>query len=46
MGGGIHEDILAGRDCEFGWEDVFTGDEMRGEMDFHVEMEGRYGMAW
>jgi hypothetical protein len=22
---GVHKDILEGRDCEIGWEDVFTG---------------------
>ena len=45
-GGGVHADILAGRDMEIGWEDVFTGEEMREEMDFHSEMEGRFGMNW
>merc|ERR1711939_539688 len=24
-GASVHADILAGRDCEIGWEDVFTG---------------------
>ena len=23
---GVHRDILEGRDCEVGWEDVFTGE--------------------
>lgn len=23
---GVHKDILEGRDCEIGWEDVFTGE--------------------
>lgn len=23
---GLHKDILEGRDCEVGWEDVFTGE--------------------
>lgn len=23
---GVHRDILQGRDCEIGWEDVFTGE--------------------
>jgi len=23
---GVHSDILAGRDCEIGWEDVFVGE--------------------
>ena len=45
-GGNVHADILAGRDAEIGWEDVFTGEEMRDQVDFHVEMEGRFGMGW
>lgn len=45
-GGGLHADILAGRDTEIGWEDVFTGDEMRDVPDFHTEMERRFGMNW
>ena len=24
--GSVHSDILAGRDCEIGWEDVFVGE--------------------
>lgn len=24
--GGVHGDILSGRDCEVGWEDVFVGE--------------------
>ncbi|KAK0314955.1 hypothetical protein LTR74_013332 [Friedmanniomyces endolithicus] len=46
MGASVHADILAGRDAEIGWEDVFTGGEMGEGGDFHVEMEGRFGMAW
>ena len=48
FGAGVHEDVLAGRDCEVGWEDVFTGDEMMGEEvgGFHGEMEGGWGMGW
>ena len=42
----LHADILAGRDCEIGWEDVFVGGEMRDLVDFHSEMEGRLGMNW
>ena len=45
-GGGLHADILSGRDTEIGWEDVFTGDEMRDQPDFHTEMERRFGMNW
>lgn len=44
--GSLHADILSGRDCEIGWEDVFTGEEMRDQVDFHVEMERRFGMNW
>ena len=43
---GLHADILSGRDCELGWEDVFEGDVMREGMDFHTEMEGRFKMNW
>lgn len=43
---GLHADILSGRDTEIAWEDVFTGDEMRDQMDFHVEMERRFAMNW
>lgn len=46
MGWGVHSDILAGRDCEMDWEDVFTGQEMRESVDFHVEMERGFGMGW
>ncbi|KAK5117273.1 hypothetical protein LTR62_005890 [Meristemomyces frigidus] len=45
-GGGLHADILAGRDCELDWEDVFDGSVMRNEVDFHAEMEGVMGMGW
>ncbi|KAF2763649.1 proteasome maturation factor UMP1 [Teratosphaeria nubilosa] len=48
LGGGahVHEEILAGRDAEIAWEDVFTGEEGRDEVDFHGEMERRFGMVW
>ncbi|KAH9820463.1 20S proteasome maturation protein Ump1, partial [Teratosphaeria destructans] len=50
LGGGggahLHEEILAGRDAEVGWEDVFVGDEGRDEVDFHGEMERRFGVGW
>lgn len=46
LGGNLHADILAGRDGEIGWEDVFTGEEMRDQVDFHTEMEVRFGMNW
>ncbi|KAF2094789.1 proteasome maturation factor UMP1 [Rhizodiscina lignyota] len=45
-GSGVHVDVLAGRDCEIGWEDVFKGDEMRDLPDFHSEMEARLRMNW
>ena len=44
--GGVHADILSGRDTEIGWEDVFTGEELRDQIDFHVEMERSFGMNW
>ncbi|KAL9614998.1 MAG: hypothetical protein Q9167_000529 [Letrouitia subvulpina] len=42
----VSGDILAGRDLEVGWEDVFKGDETRDGPDFHTEMEGRAKMNW
>jgi proteasome maturation protein len=42
----VSGDILAGRDAEIGWEDVFAGRELRAERDFHAEMEGRMRMNW
>jgi len=49
LGGGtpIHSDILAGKDCECSWEDVFgAGEEFRELPDFHTEMEARMRMNW
>ncbi|KAF2472237.1 UMP1-domain-containing protein [Lindgomyces ingoldianus] len=43
---GVHRDILEGRDCEVGWEDVFVGNELREVPDFHTEMETRMKMNW
>lgn len=43
---GVHRDILEGRDCEVGWEDVFVGNELRGTPDFHSEMEAKMKMNW
>ncbi|MCJ1225024.1 hypothetical protein MMC12_001671 [Toensbergia leucococca] len=43
---GISGDVLAGRDAEVAWEDVFKGDETREGVDFHTEMEGRLRMKW
>ncbi|KAF2723925.1 proteasome maturation factor UMP1 [Polychaeton citri CBS 116435] len=45
-GATVHSDILAGRDCEIGWEDVFEGDVARAVSDFHTEMEKNFGMKW
>ncbi|KAE9965468.1 hypothetical protein BLS_007627 [Venturia inaequalis] len=42
----VSSDILAGRDEEVGWEDIFVGDELRDVPDFHTEMEGRMKMNW
>jgi proteasome maturation protein len=42
--GGVHEEILSGRDCEIAWEDVFVGDEMRGVPGFHEELERKVRM--
>lgn len=42
LGGGlpsVHEEILRGKDDTITWEDVFTGDELRGVAGFHDEME-------
>ncbi|KAF2089123.1 hypothetical protein K490DRAFT_72741 [Saccharata proteae CBS 121410] len=44
--GGVHSDVLAGRDTEIGWEDVFKGDELREKPDFHTEMEAQMRMNW
>jgi len=49
LGGGtpVHSDILAGRDWECSWEDVFKGgEEFREGPDFHTEMEARMKMNW
>ncbi|KAF2002863.1 UMP1-domain-containing protein [Amniculicola lignicola CBS 123094] len=43
---GVHRDILEGRDCEVGWEDVFVGNELREVPDFHTEMESKMKMNW
>ncbi|KAH8731039.1 integral membrane protein DUF92-domain-containing protein [Phaeosphaeriaceae sp. PMI808] len=43
---GVHKDILEGRDTEIGWEDVFTGNELRETPDFHSEMEAKMKMNW
>ncbi|KAI3329257.1 proteasome maturation factor UMP1 [Xylariaceae sp. AK1471] len=35
----VHEDVLTGRDASCDWEDVFTGEEQRGALGMHQEME-------
>lgn len=47
LGGGLpslHEEILRGREDMITWEDIFTGDEMRGVPAFHDEMEKKVKM--
>ena len=34
----VGEDVLAGRDTEVSWEDVYAGNDTR-EYDYHAEME-------
>jgi hypothetical protein len=34
---GVHKDILEGRDCEIGWEDVYTGEF---DMERHLQRHG------
>ncbi|KAG9247082.1 proteasome maturation factor UMP1-domain-containing protein [Calycina marina] len=41
---GVHEDILMGNDCSIQWEDVFMGEEMRGVLGFHDEVEKKVRM--
>ncbi|PHH88256.1 hypothetical protein CDD83_7772 [Cordyceps sp. RAO-2017] len=40
----VHEDILRGTDDSLTWEDVFTGDDTRGLVSFHDEMERKLKM--
>ncbi|KAG5927513.1 hypothetical protein E4U42_002156 [Claviceps africana] len=48
LGGGslpsVHEDILRGREDTITWEDVFTGEETRGFVAVHDEMEKKLRM--
>ncbi|KAI1261045.1 proteasome maturation factor UMP1-domain-containing protein [Xylariaceae sp. FL1019] len=37
--GTVHEDILTGREATLDWEDVYTGEEQRGAVGVHEEME-------
>lgn len=43
---GVGGDILAGRDAELNWEDVYKGDETREGTSFHSEMEAKLKMDW
>ncbi|CAD6592150.1 MAG: hypothetical protein ASARMPRED_006052 [Alectoria sarmentosa] len=43
---GVGGDVLAGRDAELSWEDVYKGDETREGADFHSEMEAQLKMDW
>jgi proteasome maturation protein len=40
----VHEDILRNRDTSVAWEDVYTGEESRGIVGFHDEMERKLKM--
>ncbi|KAI9873890.1 MAG: hypothetical protein M1830_010416 [Pleopsidium flavum] len=42
----VHGEILAGRDMEVSWEDVYRGDDLRDTAEFHTEMEARLRMNW
>lgn len=35
----VHEDVLMGREASCDWEDVFSGEEQRGALGVHDEME-------
>ena len=39
------EEILAGRDTEITWEDVYRGEEGGREGDMQAEIEGRVGIG-
>lgn len=41
---GVHEEILQGREATISWEDVFTGEEARGVVGMHDEMERKLKM--
>lgn len=43
---GVHADILSGRDTEIEWEDIYVGDDMAPEVNFHAEVEARTRMNW
>ncbi|KAL9022751.1 MAG: hypothetical protein Q9185_000013 [Variospora sp. 1 TL-2023] len=43
---GVSGDILAGRDTQMQWEDVYRGEETRESADFHAEMERKLKMDW
>ena len=41
---GVHEEILRGTLESVQWEDVFKGEEMRGVVGFHEEVERKVRM--
>ncbi|TPX09043.1 uncharacterized protein E0L32_001696 [Thyridium curvatum] len=43
-GGGVHEDVLRGREAVIEWEDVFTGEEQRAAVGVHDEIERKVRM--
>ncbi|KAI0401793.1 proteasome maturation factor UMP1-domain-containing protein [Xylaria palmicola] len=40
----VHEDILMGREASCDWEDVYSGEEQRGALGIHDEMERKLKM--
>lgn len=44
-GRSVSEEILMGRDCSLGWEDVFSGRETRREADVGEEVERKVKMG-
>ena len=44
---GVHKDILEGRDCEIGWEDVFVGKCMHcSEGLISSDMQTKWVYVW
>ena len=41
----VCEDILAGRDIEIAWEDIYKGEEKVGDGDIQADIEGRVGLG-
>ena len=42
--GSVHEEILTGRDSTISWEDVYTGEDSKGAVGMHDEMERKLKM--